>query len=68
MENEMGKKGATQSGGGKTNQRGKDAAMAARMKKDKIERRSGRCAICNATITLSSMKKHIESHAFGKKV
>lgn len=41
------------------NQKAKDAAMAARMKKLGIERRSANCPICQREVSLSGMNNHI---------
>jgi len=52
---------AKKSGGTAGRQRAKDAAMAAAMKAQGIERNIGKCPICNKAISLGSLYNHIIS-------
>ncbi len=42
--------------------RKKDQEMAARMKKEKIERDHGRCPICNKLVDMKYLQNHISFH------
>lgn len=46
-------------------QRTKDAAMAARLKSEKVERKSANCPMCHHMITLAGMYSHIVTHKGG---
>lgn len=44
------------------NKKGRNAAMAARLKEEDVRRTSGRCPICNGIIALTAYYTHVGFH------
>ena len=47
----------------KADKSNKDKAMASRMKREGVERTTGRCCMCHKVVSLDTYPSHLRSHA-----